>query len=236
MGISTHVLDTSRGARRSRDRGHARATGGRRLERGGSGVTDGDGRVSALLADGRTPSRAPTGCGSTCALLSAAGVASFYPVVEITVHDRRREPEIPCAAAAVAVRLLHLSRLVMESAQLDDHPCGAVARRTFASFGEVVGPTTGEDGRLVNLETARRFDHAARLESDRTPRVPTWPSSTAARSRCRSGSRCSSAIRTPPSIPAAGGCPLDGVRRAEDANGKPDLGGIRAFIAARESA
>jgi ureidoglycolate lyase len=43
---------------------------------------------------------------------------------------------------------------------------------TFARFGEVVGTTAADDGRLVNLETARRFDHAAQLENARTAAHP----------------------------------------------------------------
>lgn len=43
---------------------------------------------------------------------------------------------------------------------------------TFAPFGEVLGAPATDDGKLVNLETARRFDHAARLENARTAALP----------------------------------------------------------------
>jgi len=85
MGVSTHVLDTSRG--------HPAAGIAVTLERragdgwvaAGAGETDDDGRVKALLADG-TP--ATPGAWrlrfDVHAYFARLGVESFYPVIEIT--------------------------------------------------------------------------------------------------------------------------------------------------------
>jgi 5-hydroxyisourate hydrolase len=85
MGVSTHVLDTSRG----RPAGGIAVTLERRVGEGwvtaGTGETDADGRVKTLLADG-----APTVPGAwrlrfdVRPYFARLGVEAFYPVVEIT--------------------------------------------------------------------------------------------------------------------------------------------------------
>jgi len=91
-GISTHVLDTSRG----RPAAGVEATLARRAAGGGweeigRGTTDGDGRIGALLAEGR-----PLAAGEhrlTFALgpwFEAQGVEAFYP--EASVVFRVRDP------------------------------------------------------------------------------------------------------------------------------------------------
>lgn len=90
MGISTHVLDTARG----RPAAGIAVTLERRTadgwERAGAGTTDADGRVRALLPEGRAPEagvwrvRFEVG-----AYFEAQGIAAFYPAVEVafTVAD-----------------------------------------------------------------------------------------------------------------------------------------------------
>jgi 5-hydroxyisourate hydrolase len=85
MGVSTHVLDTSRG----RPAAGIAVTLERRVGDGwlpaGTGETDADGRVKALLADG-----APAVPGTwrlsfdVRPYFARHGVEAFYPVVEIT--------------------------------------------------------------------------------------------------------------------------------------------------------
>jgi ureidoglycolate lyase len=103
---------------------------------------------------------------------------------------------------------------------------------TFARFGEVLGPSAGgEDGKLVNLETARRFDHAARLENARTKAHPNL-----AFFHCTPVAlpfRITLLERHPHSTQAF--LPLAGARwlvcvAPDGAGGKPDLAGLRAFI------
>lgn len=102
----------------------------------------------------------------------------------------------------------------------------------FASFGEVLGPTEGIDGRLVNLETAMRFDHAARLENARTAALPNL-----AFFHCTPVTlpfRITLLERHPHSTQAF--LPLSVERwlvcvAPEAADGMPDIRGLRAFLA-----
>jgi ureidoglycolate lyase len=104
---------------------------------------------------------------------------------------------------------------------------------SFAGFGEVVGTTGVDDGRLVNLETARRFDHAARLENVRTAARPNL-----AFFHCSPVTlpfRITMLERHPHSTQAF--LPLAVARwlvcvALDGPDGRPELGSLRAFIAA----
>jgi len=103
---------------------------------------------------------------------------------------------------------------------------------SFARFGEVVGTAEGDDGRLVNLETARRFDHAARLENARMDAHPNL-----AFFHCTPvvlPFRVTMLERHPHStqafLPLAGGRWVVCVA-PDGAGGEPDLDGLRAFLA-----
>jgi len=82
-GISTHVLDTSRGRPAVGVAVHLDRAGESRWEPVGSAVTDADGRVPALLG-------APPPAGryrltfDTAAYFTAAGTSAFYPEVSVT--------------------------------------------------------------------------------------------------------------------------------------------------------
>lgn len=87
MGISTHVLDTTRGRpAQGVEVVLERAEGGA-FARVGAGATDADGRVRALLPEGQAPEageyRITFAVG---AWFEGQGVAAFYP--EVQVHFR----------------------------------------------------------------------------------------------------------------------------------------------------
>lgn len=98
MGVSTHVLDTSRGRPASGIAVALERQTGEGWVRAGAGETDADGRIPALLADGAavTP--------GTWRLrfdvrpyFARLGVEAFYPTVEITfaiaaAHEHQHVP------------------------------------------------------------------------------------------------------------------------------------------------
>ncbi len=98
MGISTHILDTTRGkpAAGVSIRLERREGEGFRLL--GTGVTDADGRVKALLPDGALPEagdhRLTFEIGP---YFTALGVTSFYPSVQIefTVRAPAEHHHVP---------------------------------------------------------------------------------------------------------------------------------------------
>lgn len=100
-GISTHILDTARGAPAAGvavtlEREEAGA--GRRWSPTGSATSDADGRVKALL-----PAGTPLSAGvyrvrfETGAYFAARGVQAFFPHVEVvfTVTDPARHHHVP---------------------------------------------------------------------------------------------------------------------------------------------
>ncbi len=98
-GISTHILDTSRGlpapgvavtVEREEIAGTFAPAGG--------GTTDSDGRVKSLLGPGATLSAGTYRLKfETGAYFAARGVASFYPRVEVTftISDPSRHHHVP---------------------------------------------------------------------------------------------------------------------------------------------
>ena len=91
--LSTHVLDTTRGAPAAGLAISLTAADGSAL---GSGVTDGDGRVGALGPD-RLPAGDYTLTFDTGGYFTASGVTGFYPSVAITftVADAEAHYHVP---------------------------------------------------------------------------------------------------------------------------------------------
>ena len=86
MSLTTHVLDTARG----RPAAGVRVTVEARLGDGwtavGGGVTDGDGRVPGLVADGALAAGEHRLSFATGEWFEAEGLAGFYPQVTVTCH------------------------------------------------------------------------------------------------------------------------------------------------------
>ncbi|NNG40579.1 hydroxyisourate hydrolase [Flexivirga sp. ID2601S] len=95
--LSTHVLDAVRGAPAPgiAVEVHTRTASGNDWETIGSGVTDDDGRVTALVPDGLAPGEHRI-VFATGAFFERAGVRAFYPEVAITfVVDEERHYHVP---------------------------------------------------------------------------------------------------------------------------------------------
>lgn len=98
MGISTHILDTTRG----RPAAGVEVTLARHDGAGfvpvGQGVTDADGRVKALLPEGAQPAPGHYRVAFAVApYFAGLGVEAFYPAVEIqfTVRAAHEHHHVP---------------------------------------------------------------------------------------------------------------------------------------------
>ena len=97
-GISTHILDTSRGVAAP---GVAvtleREVGADHWKPIGSGTTDADGRVKNLVAEGALQTGTYRLRFATGAYWQAQGVAAFHPQVEVvfTVRDAGKHHHVP---------------------------------------------------------------------------------------------------------------------------------------------
>jgi len=95
-GISTHVLDTSRGEPARGLPVSLERRDGAAWTSAGKGVTDSDGRIAALLPDGRSPEQ-----GTYRLIFHTGGYfedeRSFYPevIVEFSVHDPNSHYHVP---------------------------------------------------------------------------------------------------------------------------------------------
>lgn len=82
MGISTHILDTTRGRPASGVRVRLEAKGESGWEARGDGLTDADGRVKALMSESPAPGTYRITF-EVAPYFQAQGVAAFYPEVSI---------------------------------------------------------------------------------------------------------------------------------------------------------
>jgi 5-hydroxyisourate hydrolase len=97
-GITTHVLDTARGlpAAGMRVALEARAAGDG-WEAVGGGVTDADGRVPGLVADGRVRAGVHRLTFHTGDWFDAEGIEAFYPLVTVVcvIEDPEAHYHVP---------------------------------------------------------------------------------------------------------------------------------------------
>jgi len=93
MGISTHVLDTSRGQPAAGIAVTLDRRAGDGWREAGSGVTDRDGRVQSLLSEGDAQPGTYRLRFDVRAYFTGHGVTSFYPVIEITFTAEAANPK-----------------------------------------------------------------------------------------------------------------------------------------------
>jgi 5-hydroxyisourate hydrolase len=89
-GLTTHVLDTARGRPAAGMRVAVEARDGDRWTTVGGGVTDADGRVPGLVADGALRAGVHRLTFATGDWFRAQGLEGFYP--EVTVACRIQDP------------------------------------------------------------------------------------------------------------------------------------------------
>ena len=85
MGISTHILDTTRGLPAAGVRVTLEYKDGLRFETLGEGTTDADGRVKSLLPQSPEPGTYRITF-HVAPYFELLGVAAFYPEVAVTFH------------------------------------------------------------------------------------------------------------------------------------------------------
>lgn len=85
MGISTHILDTTRGRPAAGVRVTLEHKDGLRFETLGEGTTDADGRVKSLLPQSPEPGTYRITF-HVAPYFELLGVAAFYPEVAVTFH------------------------------------------------------------------------------------------------------------------------------------------------------
>lgn len=94
MGISTHVLDLASGRPARGVPVTLERRAGEGWREAGSGTTDPDGRVAALLPDGEDAQPGTYRLRfDVRSYFSASGQASFYPVIEITFTTAAENPK-----------------------------------------------------------------------------------------------------------------------------------------------
>ena len=93
MGISTHVLDLTQGKPAAGIEVILERRAGDGWREAGKGVTDADGRVKALLPDEQEAQPGTYRLRfEVRPYFAAAGVASFYPVIEVTFSTVAERP------------------------------------------------------------------------------------------------------------------------------------------------
>lgn len=94
MGISTHVLDVSRGRPAAGIAVTLERRAGEGWHEAGRGTTDRDGRVAALLGDGEEAQPGTYRLRfDVRSYFASTGEASFYPVIEITFVTAAENPK-----------------------------------------------------------------------------------------------------------------------------------------------
>lgn len=90
MGLSTHILDTTRGKPAAGVTVTLERRGSEGWAPAGGGVTNADGRVGSLLAEGASLEAGTYRVGfDVAAYFASLGVEAFYPEVFITFEVRR---------------------------------------------------------------------------------------------------------------------------------------------------
>jgi len=104
MSLTAHVLDTARGRPAAGVRVIVEARSGDGWMAVGGGVTDDDGRVPGLVADGALAAGEHRLTFATGDWFEAEGLAGFYPQVTVVcrIDDPQAHYHVPCCSAPTA--------------------------------------------------------------------------------------------------------------------------------------